>query len=115
MASFASVFPILPGKTEQWKRFCQETVGPRRSEYEAANNRLGVTRDFASLQQTPQGDMVMVYLEAQDIQRVFEEYGSSQEPFEAWVREQSKDILGVDFSQPLSGPLPEVFIDWRAE
>ncbi len=56
MASFAAAFPILPGKTEQWKRFCQETVGPRRSEYEAANNRLGVTRDFAALQQTPQGE-----------------------------------------------------------
>ncbi len=36
MASLGSVFPILPGKTEQWKHFCQEMVGPRRSEYEAS-------------------------------------------------------------------------------
>ncbi len=115
MASFASAFPILPGKTEQWKRFCQETVGPRRSEYEATNNRLGVTRDFAALQQTPQGDLAILYFEAPDIARVLEEYGSSQEPFVAWVREQSKDTLGVDLSQPLPGPLPEVVLDWRAE
>jgi len=114
MASFASVFPILPGKTEQWKRFCQEMVGPRRSEYEASNKRLGITRDFAALQQTPQGDVTVVYLEAQDIPRVFEGYASSQEPFDVWYREQLKDIHGVDFSQPLPGPLPEVFIDWRA-
>ena len=114
MASFASVFPILPGKTEQWKRFCQEMVGPRRSEYEATNKRLGITRDFASLQQTPQGDVAVVYLEAQDIPHVFEAYASSQEPFDVWYREQLKDIHGVDFSQPLPGPLPEVFIDWRA-
>ena len=72
MASFASVFPILPGKTEQWKRFCQEMVGPRRSEYEAANKRLGITRVVTSLQQTLQGDMAIVYLEAQDIPRVKE-------------------------------------------
>jgi hypothetical protein len=114
MASFASVFPLLPGKTEQWKRFCQEMVGPRLREYEASNKRLGITRDFASLQQTPQGDVTVVYLEAQDIPRVFEGYASSQEPFDVWYREQLKDIHGVDFSQPLPGPLPEVFIDWRA-
>ena len=115
MASFASAFPVLPGKTEQWKHFCQEMVGPRRSEYEASNKRLGITRVVTSLQQTPQGDMAIVYLEAQDIPRVFEGYASSQEPFDVWFREQVKDIHGVDFSKPLPGPLPEVVIDWRAK
>jgi hypothetical protein len=115
MASFASAFPILPGKIEQWKHFCQEMVGPRRSEYEATNNRLGITRAVVSLQQTPQGDLAVVYLEAPDIPRVFEEYGSSQEPYDVWFREQVKDIHGVDFSEPLPGPLPEVLIDWRAK
>ena len=114
MASFESAFPILPGKTEQWKHFCQEMVGPRRSEYEASNKRLGITRVVNSLQQTPQGDMAIVYFEAPDIPRVFEGYGSSQEPFDVWFREQVKDIHGVDFSQPLPGPLPEAFLDWRA-
>ncbi|HTD20155.1 MAG TPA: hypothetical protein VK667_11560 [Ktedonobacteraceae bacterium] len=90
-------------------------VGPRWSEYEASNKRLGITRVVTSLQQTPQGDMAVVYLEAQDIPRVFEGYGSTQEPFDVWFREQVKDIHGVDFSQPLPGPLPEAFVDWRAK
>ena len=47
MASLASAFPILPGKTEQWKHFCQEMVGSRRSDYEASSKRLGVTREVA--------------------------------------------------------------------
>lgn len=115
MASFASAFPILPGKAEQWKHFCQEMIGPRHSEYEASNQRRGITRVVTSLQQTPQGDMAIVYLEAPDIPRVFEGYGSSQEPFDVWFREQVKDIHGVDFSEPLPGPLPEVLIDWRAK
>ncbi len=67
MASLASAFPILPGKTELWKHFSQEMVGPRRSEHEASRKRLGVTREVAYLQQTPQGDMAVVYLEAQDM------------------------------------------------
>lgn len=115
MASFAPAFPVLLGKTEQWKHFCQEMVRPHHSEYEASNKRLGITRVVTSLQQTPQGDMAIVYLEAPDIPRVFEGYTSSQEPFDVWFREQVKDIHGVDFSEPLPGPLPEVVIDWRAK
>ena len=114
MASLASAFPILPGRTEHWKHFSQEMVGPRRSEYEASRKRLGVTREVAYLQQTPQGDMAVVYLEAQDIPRVFEGMGSSQEPFDVWFREQVKDIHGLDLAQPLPGPFPEAIVDWRA-
>src|SRR5882762_6669183 len=98
MASFASVFPILPGKTEQWKRFCQEMVGPRRSEYEATNKRLGITRDFASLQQTPQVDVAVVYLEAQDIPHVFQAYAISQYLFDVYYIVNANDTHGVDFS-----------------
>ena len=115
MASFVSAFPMLPGKTEQWKHLSQQMVGPRRSEYDASNQRVGITRLVLALQQTPQGDMAVVYLEAQDIPRVFEGYASSREPYDVWFREQVKDIHGVDFAQPLPGPLPQVVIDWRAK
>lgn len=115
MASFASAFPLLPGKTEQWKQFSREMVESRCSEFEASNQRLGITREVISLQQTPQGDLAIVYFEAPDIPHVFERLARSQEPFDVWFREQVKDIHGVDFSQPLPGPLPEIFIDWRAK
>jgi hypothetical protein len=114
MASFASAFPLLPGKTEQFKRFNQEMAGPHRSEFEASLQRQGVTREVVSLQQTPQGDMGIVYFEAPDIPHVFETLARSQEPFDVWFREQAKDITGVDFSQPLPGSPPEVVIDWRS-
>ena len=114
MASFAIALPILPRKLEQWKHFCQEMSGPLRSEYEASRKRLGMTREVAFLQPTPQGDMAVIYAEAQDVQRVFEGFGMSQEPFDVWFREQVKEIHGVDLSQPLPGPLPEAFVDWRA-
>ncbi len=103
MASLASVFPILPGKTEQWKHFSQ-----------TSRKRLGVTREVAYLQQTPQGDMAVVYMEAQDIAAMLQGLGSSQEPFDVWFREQVKDIHGVDLAQPPAGPLPEAIVDWRA-
>jgi Family of unknown function (DUF6176) len=114
MASIGTAFPIIPGKTEQWKRFSQEMAGSRRSDYEASRKRLGVTREVAYLQQTPQGDLAVIYIEAQDIQRVFQGLGSSQEPFDVWFRQQSKEIHSLDLSQPPAGPLPEAIVDWRA-
>jgi hypothetical protein len=115
MTSFASAFPLLPGKAEQWKQFNHEMIGSRRSEFEAFLQRQGVTREVVALQQTPQGDMVVVYFEAPDIAHAFEVLGSSQEPFDVWFREQAKDTTGIDFSQPASGPLPEIYIDWQAK
>jgi hypothetical protein len=114
MTSFASAFPLLPGKAEQWKQFSHEMIGSRRSEFEAFLQRQGVTREVVALQQTPQGDMVVVYFEAPNIARAFEVLGSSQDPFDVWFRAQAKDTTGIDFSQPAPGPLPEVYIDWQA-
>lgn len=114
MASLASTFPILPGKTEQWRHFSREMAGSRHSEYEASRKRLGITREVAYLQQTPQGDLAVVYTEAQNIPRVFEGFATSQEPFDVWFREQVKEIHNLDLSQPLAGPLPEAIVDWRA-
>jgi hypothetical protein len=59
--------------------------------------------------------MAIVYLQAPDILRAFEGGASLQEPFDVWFRKQAKDITGVDLSQPLSDPMPEVYIDWRAK
>ena len=115
MASLASAFPILPGKTEQWKHFSEAMAGPRHSEYEASRKRLGVTREVAYLQQTPQGDLAIVYMEAQNIPGVFEGLGTSQEPFDVWFREQAKEIQGLDLAQAPAGPLPEAIVDWRAK
>jgi hypothetical protein len=114
MASLASVFPVLPGKLEQWKHFAQEMAGPRHAEYEASRKRLGITREIAYHQQTPTGDLAVVYIEAQDIPGVFQGLGTSQEPFDIWFREQAKEIHGVDFAQPPAGPLPQAIFDWRA-
>jgi len=105
MASLASAFPILAGKTEQWQQFSQQMAGPRRSEYEASRKRLGITREAAYLQQTPQGNLAVVYAEAQDIGRMFEGIATSQDLFDVWFHEQVKKIHCVDFSQPVAGPL----------
>jgi len=72
MASLAFVFPLTPGKTEEWRYWGEEILGPHRSEYQAFRRRLGLTTQRMYLQQTPQGDRAIMYLEGDDLQRAFQ-------------------------------------------
>ena len=45
MASLALALPLLPGKTEEWRRWTQEEMaGLRLGEFQAFRKRLGITR-----------------------------------------------------------------------
>lgn len=77
MASYAFVAPILPGKLDAWKQLCAEVSGARKSQHVAARKRAGVTRELVWLQQTPQGDMAIVYWEADDPARAMQQMAMS--------------------------------------
>ena len=114
MVSLAMTLPLLPGKTEAWKQWNQEMAGTRLSEFRASRNRLGITREVSSLQRTPQGDMGVFYLEAQDIAHAFQGLATSQDPFDVLFRQRTQEFFGFDLAQPPQGPLPETVFDWRA-
>ncbi len=110
MALLALAIPILPGKTEQWKRFLAELRGPRFADYAASRQRFGV-RERAFLNSTPLGDIVVVTLDGDDPTGAFQRFGSTDDPFTRWFVQQVKEIHGVDLTQPLPGPMPELAID----
>ena len=113
MASIAFALPLTPGKTQEWRQWSQEMVGPRQSEYKASRQRLGITTEQSFLQQTPQGDMAVIYIEAADPGRAFQGLATSQDPFDVWFRQRVKDLFnGVDLTQPQ--PPPELVFDGLA-
>ena len=116
MQSLAFLNPITPGKTEEWKSWGDELAGPRHNEYLASRRRLGITAERAYHQQTPMGDFAVVYIEAEDLQRVFEGLATSQDPFDVWFRERIKDLFsGTDLAQqPPPYPPPELVFDGMA-
>jgi hypothetical protein len=63
MSSLALAIPLPPGKTEAWRRFTDELKGPRRAEMHDMLRRAHLTQHNFYLQQTPQGDLAIVYLE----------------------------------------------------
>lgn len=113
-ASLACVLPILPGKQEAWRRFCQALEGSRHDEYEWSRQRLGIIKECICFAQMTQGEMAIVYLEMERPERVIAQLATSSVPFDCWFRSQLLDLHGFDVSQMLSKPCSEVMFLWQA-
>jgi hypothetical protein len=108
------VLPILPGKQEAWRRFCQTLLGRRLCQYAESRGRLGITKELIWLAQTPQGDLAVVYLEAPHPEHVLVQLGASDLPFDRWLRKQWQELHGLDLTQPPLGPENELVLVWPA-
>jgi hypothetical protein len=113
MTSYGFAVPVLPGMSDRCRQFSAELLGPRRAEFEASRARLGIGSEQLWLQESPQGTLAVVYLEAEDLERCLAGISSSQDPFDVYWREQIMAIHGIDLSQPLPGPLNEHTFEFR--
>jgi len=114
MASLRLVLPILPGKEEAWRRLYQELSGSRRPEYEGSRRRLGITRECVWVAQILQGEIAIVYLEAEELAQVILQLAVSDLPFDRWFRQQLQEAHGLDVTQPQAvTPSTEVIFDWQ--
>jgi hypothetical protein len=98
MASIVLTLPIVAGKVEAWRRFCQEMSGSRLLMYEASRQRLGITREQLALVETEEGSAVVATLEAPDVGRALGQLITSNQPFDRWYREQAQELYGMNLS-----------------
>ena len=120
MTGIVLTFPILDGKVEAWRRFCQELSGYRRKPYEASRQRIGITRERLALVETAFGATAVTTLEAPDVAQALGQIIASVLPFDLWYREKLLELHGVNlagyeqFAQPT--PLPpnqELLFEWK--
>lgn len=110
MPMLAMSFPIPTGRTERWKKFAKELTGPRRKQFEESRKKLGV-RERTFLQNTPTGDVVIVTLRGKNPASAFAKFSKGKDAFTKWFVAETKEIHGIDLSEPMPGPLPELVID----
>ena len=103
-AESAVVFPLLPGKRAALTEFIANLVA-RQAEHDATHQT--VTYESWFLQETPEGDRVIVYLQARDTVDVFTTMAISNTPFARWFREQVLELTGVDMVLLPPFSLPE--------
>jgi hypothetical protein len=106
--------PLAPGKTEAARAFMQELEGPRKSDFAASERRIGITKELWYLQQTPNGDLFVTYMESPDFGKALSLFSQSQDEFDRWFKQQMADVTGVDLNNPPAGPLSEQLSSYEA-
>ena len=79
MPGIAFTLPVVSGKEELDRQTLEEMAGSRREEYEAALRDAGITRQTIWHQETPNGTMAVVYVEAEDGEAAVAKFGSSDD------------------------------------
>jgi hypothetical protein len=92
MPTLRLVLPILPGKVEAWRRFCQELQGVRRADYQASCQRRGVVAEEFILVQTPAGEAVRIRIEATDVGQDLADLAASPDPFDCWYKDKLNEL-----------------------
>ena len=105
--------PILPGKTEQWKKFIGELKGNRYKDFSESRKNLNV-RERTFLQQTPMGDVVVVTLEGNDPASAFAGFANTNSEFSNWFVKEVEEIHGFNLKDMINLPMPELLIDSNA-
>ena len=106
MSNIVLTLPIVAGKVEAWRRFCQELSGSRLQTYIASRRRLGVTHERVELVETPFGSTAINTIEATDLSKAFAQIATSELPFDLWYRERLHELHNIrlnsyeQFAQP---------------
>ena len=108
MAVYCFTQAIQPGKREEAKAIFEEIQQTRRSEYEASRRRLGIREERVWFQSLPEGDMAVVYWEGDDPRASLQEFASSEDPFDEWLRERGREVYRFEPAQTLEAD-EEVF------
>lgn len=98
--------PVLPGKRKLLEELSKSLAGPKKGEFDASEKRVKVRKEDWFLQSTPQGDLCLFYGEADNWSKSLSDWGASKDPFDIWLKDQLREITGVDFNRPIPGPLP---------
>jgi len=119
MSGIVLTFPILAGKVESWRRFCQELSGSQLQMYLTSRRRLGITHERMELIENAFGATAATTLEASDVAQALGQIFTSNLPFDVWYRKRLQELYGVEldsyeqFLKPIpSSPNQELLFEW---
>ena len=105
---------VLAAKTEDARAFFRELETQRKSDYAASEQRINILKESWHLQQTPQGDLLLAYIESPDFANALSLFSQSQDEFDLWFKQRLAEVTGVDLNEPPPGPLSEQLSSYEA-
>jgi hypothetical protein len=106
--------PIGSGKSDAARRFLVDLEGPRKQAYAESERRLGITKELWAIQNTPGGDVFVVFFQGDDIAGAVGQFVASQDEFDQWFKSQVLDVTGVDINHLPPGPFSEILSVYEA-
>lgn len=110
---YATVISLIPDKVPAWKAWVRECTESRKEEFDAFNERMGLTLHRAWLMQSPEGPLAILVFDGPGAKDVAQKLARSKEPFDRWYRERVTEYVGVDFSTLAAAPPSEMYLDWH--
>jgi hypothetical protein len=109
---FAFVAPLMPERSDAARAFAHEATVTRLADHTASRRALGVNVEVITLNVTPQGDMLCVYIEAHDPEKANADFAASQSAYDRWFKDQLRTIFPpqIDFDEPVP-PVATIW-DW---
>ncbi len=105
MANYAFAMPILPGKTELWKKYVYEMKNARGEEFKRSREKGGIRLEQVWLQNTPMGDFAIVYWDVDNPKKVFDYFMRSTDSFDMWFKDK---ILTECHGMKTGDPIPPI-------
>jgi hypothetical protein len=107
MEQVGFALPVIPGQSDAARRFFTELEMERKQEYVTSERRIGVSHELWFLQPTPNGDLLVAYIESPDAANALRLFSQSQDAFDQWFKQQLAAVTGVDLNNPPPWPLSE--------
>ncbi len=112
MALVVRAFPLLPGKRAALTSFLGE-LKAHQGETDRFYRAYGVKRESAHLQSTPQGDLLIVCTDLEEVEATARSYAAETEPFHVWFKAKVLELSGIDPNQQPLGPECRCVFDWQ--
>jgi hypothetical protein len=113
MSTTLIALPIKPGQTDAARAFAQECIGPRFSDFDASERRIGIPVENWYLQRVGGAEFFTIFLDGPDLNASLGAFIGSQDPFDLWFKARLREITGVDLSA--GPPAPETLAATLAE
>ena len=98
--------PLLPGKSAEARTFLQQLDSSRRSDFDASERRIGITKELWYLAKLPSGDHLIAYMESEDFSSALQGFVGSRDSFDMWFKAQMQAVTGVDLNNPPADMAP---------
>jgi len=106
------LFPIRPDVTEELEKFAARLMGPDAPLFDRSQRRVGISKEYWFLHDTPAGKLVVFYVEADDVAKALGTFVASQEPDDLMLKSQVRKLTGIDIAHAPAASFPRVLLQY---